>query len=69
MSDRGTLGAMADKIDLVKGTRVVYVASPVFDEIIKTGKVGIVDQVQDGWVFAWWPRSGLHSVPLPREDA
>lgn len=41
-----------------------YTAAPVFDLIIETGEVGIVTKVEDGWVFAEWPRSGVHSVPL-----
>jgi hypothetical protein len=47
----------------VKGDRVRYIAPPVFDRIIETGEVGVVDTVAEGWVYAWWPRSGLHSVP------
>ena len=55
---------MPDGTEYAAGDRVVYVAEPVFDEIIRTGEVGIVDRVEDGWVFAWWPRSGRHSVPV-----
>ena len=47
-----------------KGDRVRYVAASVFDLIIKTGETGTVERVEGDWVFAWWPRSGLHSVPL-----
>jgi hypothetical protein len=47
----------------VTGDRVRYLAAPVFDMIIDTGEIGIVERVDGGWVFAWWPRSGLHSVP------
>jgi hypothetical protein len=47
----------------VNGDRVRYVAAPVFDLIIDTGEVGVVERVEDGWIYAWWPRSGLHSVP------
>lgn len=46
------------------GDHVEYIAAPVFDLIIMTGEVGVVTQVKDGWVFAEWPRSGEHSVPL-----
>jgi hypothetical protein len=52
----------------VKGDRVRYIARPVFDLIIETGEVGIVERVDDGWVHAWWPRSGLHSVPEPNVE-
>lgn len=46
------------------GDLVEYIAAPVFDLIITTGEVGVVTRVEDGWVFARWPRSGVHSVPL-----
>jgi hypothetical protein len=46
------------------GDRVRYIAAPVFDGIVDTGEIGLVERVEAGWVFAWWPRSGLHSVPL-----
>ena len=41
-----------------------YIAAPVFDIIIQPGGVGEVTRVVDGWVYAVWPRSGEHSVPL-----
>ncbi len=47
-----------------EGDRVEYIAAPVFDLIIMTGEVGIVTKEEDGWVFAEWPRSGVHSVPV-----
>lgn len=46
------------------GERVEYIAAPVFDLIIEPGDVGIVTRESDGWVFAEWPRSGEHSVPI-----
>lgn len=46
------------------GDRVAYIAAPVFDLIISTGEVGVVTKVEDGWVYADWPRSGVHSVPV-----
>jgi hypothetical protein len=46
------------------GDRVEYIAAPVFDLIIDTGEVGIVTKEEDGWVYAEWPRSGIHSVPV-----
>lgn len=46
------------------GDRVEYTAEPVFDLIITTDEVGVVTRVENGWVFADWPRSGEHSVPL-----
>ena len=46
------------------GDRVEYVAAPVFDLIIRTGDVGVVTKVENGWVQATWPRSGEHSVPV-----
>lgn len=46
------------------GDEVEYIAEPVFDLIIETGDVGIVTRVEDGWIYATWPRSGEHSVPL-----
>lgn len=46
------------------GDRVEYIAAPVFDLIIQPGDVGEVTRVDDGWVYAIWPRSGEHSVPL-----
>lgn len=46
------------------GDAVEYIAEPVFDLIIRTGDVGVVTRVDDDWVFAHWPRSGEHSVPL-----
>jgi hypothetical protein len=55
---------LAESGDYTKGDEVRYIAQPVFDGIIETGEVGTVERVEDGWVFAWWPRSGLHSVPL-----
>ena len=47
-----------------KGDRVRYIAAPVYDLIIETGEIGVVERVDGEWVFAWWPRSGLHSVPV-----
>lgn len=29
-----------------------------------TGEVGVVTRVDADWVYATWPRSGQHSVPL-----
>jgi hypothetical protein len=46
------------------GDRVEYTGEPVFDGIIDTGEVGHVLTVEDGWVKAHWPRSGIHSVPV-----
>lgn len=46
------------------GDRVEYIAAPVFDLIIRTGDVGVVTKVENGWVHAEWPRSGEHSVPV-----
>lgn len=46
------------------GDRVEYIAQPVFDLIIVPGEVGTVTREADGWVFAIWPRSGEHSVPV-----
>ena len=56
---RHTRGVTYEPGDLVE-----YTAAPVFDLIITTGEVGTVTRVEDGWVFAEWPRSGEHSVPL-----
>ena len=47
-----------------QGQRVEYIAEPVFDLIIQTGDVGVVTREVDGWVYAVWPRSGEHSVPV-----
>jgi hypothetical protein len=47
-----------------QGDRVEYIAEPVFDLIIGPGEVGTVTREVDGWVFAVWPRSGEHSVPI-----
>jgi hypothetical protein len=47
-----------------RGDRVEYIGAPVFDGIITTGEVGWVTKVEAGWVFALWPRSGVHSVPV-----
>ena len=46
------------------GDHVEYTAVDVFDRLIRTGDVGVVTAVLDGWVHADWPRSGVHSVPL-----
>lgn len=46
-----------------RGDRVEYIGAPVFDGIIATGEIGWVTRVESGWVFAVWPRSGIHSVP------
>ena len=46
------------------GDRVKYVAAPVFDLIIETGEIGVVTRVDGGWVYATWPRSGEHGVPV-----
>jgi hypothetical protein len=46
-----------------RGERVRYTAAPVFDLIIETGDVGVVERVEGNWVHTWWPKSGLHSVP------
>jgi hypothetical protein len=47
----------------MRGDRVEYTGEPVFDGIIGTGEIGWVTKVQGGWVVAFWPRSGVHSVP------
>jgi hypothetical protein len=47
----------------VCGDRVEYTGAPVFDGRIATGDVGWVTKVEHGWVFASWPRGGIHSVP------
>lgn len=44
--------------------RVEYVAAPVYDLIIDTGEVGVVTRLDEGWVWARWPRCGEHGVPL-----
>jgi hypothetical protein len=49
---------------LAPGDRVEYVGAPVFDGIIDTGEIGWVTKVEGRWVFARWPRSGIHSVPV-----
>lgn len=49
---------------ILPGDRVEYIAEPVFDLIIETGEIGWVTKVEDGWVHAAWPRSGVHSVPV-----
>jgi hypothetical protein len=46
-----------------QGDRVEYIDAPVFDGIITTGDIGWVTKVEGSWVFAMWPRSGIHSVP------
>jgi hypothetical protein len=51
-------------MDYRPGDRVEYIAPPVFDLIIETGEVGVVTAFVDGWVYAEWPRSGIHSVPI-----
>jgi hypothetical protein len=51
-------------VTYLAGDRVEYTGPGVFDLIIRTGDVGTVTSVKDGWVFAIWPRSGEHSVPL-----
>ena len=53
---------MADEI--LPGDRVEYTAEPVFDLIIETGEIGWVTRVEGDWIFAAWPRSGVHSVPV-----
>lgn len=63
--DRG----VADPEEYTKGDRVRYVAQPVFDLIIDTGEVGTVERVEGDWVFAWWPRSGLHGVPVANVES
>ena len=49
---------------LAPGDRVEYIGAPVFDGIIDTGEIGWVTKVEGDWVYASWPRSGVHSVPL-----
>ncbi len=53
---------MADRF--LPGDRIEYIGRAVFDGIIDTGEVGWVIRVEAGWVFASWPRSGVHSVPV-----
>lgn len=53
---------MADSFN--QGDRVEYVDAPVFDGIVATGDIGWVTKVEGSWVFAMWPRSGVHSVPV-----
>ena len=50
--------------EILPGDRVEYIAEPVFDLIIETGEIGWVTRVEGDWIFAAWPRSGVHSVPL-----
>jgi hypothetical protein len=60
---RGTFASVATD-DVLPGDRVEYIGRPVFDGIINTGEIGWVTKVEAGWVFAAWPRSGIHSVPV-----
>lgn len=47
------------------GDRVEYLESGVFDQMIVRGDVGIVQRVEDGWVFATWLRTDQTlSVPI-----
>ena len=50
--------------DPLPGDRVEYAADDVFDQLIVTGEIGTVVRVEEGRVFAEWPRSGVHGVPL-----
>jgi hypothetical protein len=50
--------------EFLPGDRVEYIGQPVFDGIIETGEIGWVTKVEAGWVYAAWPRSGVHSVPV-----
>jgi hypothetical protein len=45
------------------GDRVEYLRAGVFDNLLVRGEVGEVVRVDGDWVYAVWPRSGLHSVP------
>jgi hypothetical protein len=60
---RGSFVSVATD-DVLPGDRVEYIGRPVFDGIINTGEIGWVTKVEAGWVFAAWPRSGIHSVPV-----
>jgi hypothetical protein len=55
---------VADEPSCAPGDRVRYIGAPVFDLIIDTGEIGVVERVDAGWIYALWPRSGVHSVPL-----
>jgi len=46
------------------GDQVEYIGQTVFDHSIRTGDLGI----EDDWVFAEWPDSGEHSVPLRKRE-
>ena len=58
------MGCQDRRVTYQEGDLVEYIAAPVFDIIIQPGGVGEVTRVVDGWVYAVWPRSGEHSVPL-----
>lgn len=45
------------------GDRIEYIAAPVFDRLIETGDIGVIQRFHDGWVHAVWPR-GSYSVPV-----
>ena len=46
------------------GDLIEYTAAAAFDLVICPGDVGTVTRAEEGWVWAVWPRSGEHSVPL-----
>lgn len=62
--ERGCCRCQDRRVTYEAGDRVEYIAAPVFDLIIQPGDVGEVTRVNDGWVYATWPRIGEHSVPL-----
>ena len=45
------------------GDHVRYIGQTVLDVIIETGDVGIVTEVANGWVYAYWPRAGVVGIP------
>jgi hypothetical protein len=60
---------VARGVSYERGERVRYTAAPVSDLIIQTGDVGVVERVEGHWVYAFWPTSGLHSVPTASVEA
>jgi hypothetical protein len=49
---------------ILPGDQLEYIGRPVFDLIIRTGDLARVTRIKGDWVFAEWPDSGEHSVPL-----
>lgn len=59
----GYVSVVGANPEYAAGETVRYRGGDVFDRLVRTGDVGVVERVEHGWVHVHFPR-GLYSVPV-----